>query len=296
MQPLKSALRSKQLSKSLSGAEPEKLKYHERESSILRHSVVERCFYNLKLMSQLLPEKSEDEAFLQEFKNGFTTVGDVEKKIEDYFNWDLGDGLTLRKLFSHEYWAVKRAVSSIKTASMQIDILSQSKSLKEFSKKIPAAVDSVMESLKAVDIALREFKIDVGHLVAEVLGLHKHALAKDGIEIKPPASSSDVPSFYGDRTRLRDAISEVLRNAHKHAFPQDHKGQKQISVSISRKGNGVVVTIEDNGVGIDLARLEKMNKNRGSQIIRTTIENHNGTINWEPTSGGGTIVTIEIPV
>jgi len=44
-------------------------------------------------------------------------------------------------------------------------------------------------------------------------------------------------------------LNELVTNAYKHGFPENREGT--IHVSLRRKENSAILTVEDNGVGFD---------------------------------------------
>ena len=106
---------------------------------------------------------------------------------------------------------------------------------------------------------------------------------------------------------LELAFINLLDNGAKYS-----KGPADIFVSITLKGDEVVITIRDKGIGIPEADLEnifqrfytvdKAHSRRlggaglGLSIVKTIIDKHNGKISVTSTLGKGTTFTIVLPV
>jgi len=107
-----------------------------------------------------------------------------------------------------------------------------------------------------------------------------------------------------DRTQLIRVITNLIKNAIQ-AIPEDQE-TKMISVIIEKIKNEVVITIKDNGTGIDPQHINNIfepkftTKNSGMGlglgIIKNIIENYNGTITFETKFGRGTIFIVTLPI
>ena len=79
-----------------------------------------------------------------------------------------------------------------------------------------------------------------------------------------------------------------------------------ILVSIERIKNEVIITIKDNGTGINPEHIDNIfepkftTKNSGMGlglgILKNIIENYNGTITFDTKFGRGTIFTVTLPI
>lgn len=107
-----------------------------------------------------------------------------------------------------------------------------------------------------------------------------------------------------DRTQLIRVITNLVKNAIQ-AIPENQE-TKMVLVTIERIKNEVIITIKDNGTGIDPDHIDNIfepkftTKNSGMGlglgIIKNIIENYNGTITFETKFGKGTIFTVILPI
>jgi two-component system nitrogen regulation sensor histidine kinase NtrY len=107
-----------------------------------------------------------------------------------------------------------------------------------------------------------------------------------------------------DRTQLVRVITNLVKNA-TQAIPEDQE-TKMVLIRIERIKNEVIITIKDNGTGIDPEHINNIfepkftTKNSGMGlglgIIKNIIENYNGTITFETKFGKGTIFTVTLPI
>ena len=112
-----------------------------------------------------------------------------------------------------------------------------------------------------------------------------------------------LPPISGDPERLKQVFCNVLDNAAKHGG-----SGKRITASVCREGDFEVVRVRDYGPGIPEAELpfvkqkfyKGTSKARGSGIglavCDEIISLHNGIFNIGNADGGGTEVTILLPI
>ncbi|MFE3846951.1 sensor histidine kinase [Flavobacterium sp. LB3P45] len=117
---------------------------------------------------------------------------------------------------------------------------------------------------------------------------------------------SDSPEIISkiDRTQLIRIITNLVKNAIQ-AIPENQE-TKSIIVTVKKKQNNVLITVTDNGIGIqpkDIGRIFEpkfTTKNSGMGlglgIIKNIIENYKGTITFESEFGKGTTFTVSLPI
>ena len=106
-----------------------------------------------------------------------------------------------------------------------------------------------------------------------------------------------------DRTQLIRIITNLVKNAIQ-SIPEGR--QKRVAVTVTKRDNNVLITVEDNGIGIkpeDIIRIFEpkfTTKNSGMGlglgIIKNIIENYKGTITFETEYGTGTKFTVSLPI
>ena len=128
-------------------------------------------------------------------------------------------------------------------------------------------------------------------------------LSQDGIKLHYLDNDEDIPEISCDPKRLRQVFLNILDNAAKHGGEG-----KRIEASIHDEDGYVVIRIRDYGPGIpeDEIPLVKKKFYKGSSKARGTgiglavcdeiVEMHGGTLTLENAQGGGTLVTVKIPV
>lgn len=128
-------------------------------------------------------------------------------------------------------------------------------------------------------------------------------LAQDGITLEYLDNDDDFPEILCDAKRLRQVFLNILDNAAKHGGEG-----KRIEASIHSASDSVVVEIRDFGPGIpeDEIPLVKKKFYKGSSKARGSgiglavsdeiVEMHGGTLELANAPGGGTLVTVTLPV
>jgi signal transduction histidine kinase len=118
--------------------------------------------------------------------------------------------------------------------------------------------------------------------------------------------AEDLPKIEGDRDKLKQVFINLLSNAHKYNRPNG-----SIIVSAEVKGDEVLISVEDTGIGIsenDIPNLfEKFYRVPGSDKISTgsglglsiskrIVEAHGGRIIVSSKLGQGTIFAVHLPL
>ena len=128
-------------------------------------------------------------------------------------------------------------------------------------------------------------------------------LTQDGIQLEYLDTDEDIPEIACDPQRLRQVFLNILDNAAKHG-----KDGKRIDASIALEGDAVAVRIRDYGPGIpeDELSLVKRKFYKGSSKARGSgiglavcdeiVQMHGGTLTLENADGGGTLVTVMVPI
>jgi PAS domain S-box-containing protein len=142
--------------------------------------------------------------------------------------------------------------------------------------------------------------VNVRNIINDSLAMLFSAMERMSIEVSVNIQA-DLPLIKGDRTRLMQAVLNLLKNS-MEALDGDAK-VKTIMIS-AFSGNGkLVLKVEDNGKGIDQTTIRQLfkrgftTKSSGSGMglysCRTIIESHEGSIDISSEGNGkGTVVTI----
>lgn len=107
-----------------------------------------------------------------------------------------------------------------------------------------------------------------------------------------------------DRTQLIRIITNLVKNAIQ-SIPEEQE-VKKVAVTVKKENNSVLISVEDNGSGIEVENREHVFEPKfttktsgmglGLGIIKNIIENYKGTITFETELGKGTVFTVSLPL
>ena len=150
-----------------------------------------------------------------------------------------------------------------------------------------------------LDVQMRDIRAEF----EDTIFMYGSRLRQEGIELEYLENDEDIPEIPCDAARLRQVFLNILDNAVKHGG----SGRK-ITAQIKLDDGAVVIRIRDFGPGIPEEELPHVKrkfykgsaKARGSGIglavCDEIVSMHNGTLDIANAPGGGTCVTIRLPV
>lgn len=144
---------------------------------------------------------------------------------------------------------------------------------------------------------------DIRSEFEDTVYMYSSRLTQDGITLEYLDNDDDIPEIPCDPERMRQVFLNILDNAAKHGG-----NGKQIDASMHLEDDTILVRIRDYGPGIpeDEIPLVKKKFYKGSSKARGTgiglavcdeiVEMHRGTLTLENAEGGGTLVTVALPI
>lgn len=145
----------------------------------------------------------------------------------------------------------------------------------------------------------RRDPIDMKKLLEEAVELCRHDLESKRVPVQIEVDSR-IPRVYGDNVRLRQSLVNLLLNSAQAST------EGPVELSASLQDHDVVLEVRDRGTGIDPEILAQVfepffttrsdGTGLGLAITRKIVENHGGTISIRPRPGGGTTVTLRLPL
>jgi two-component system, NarL family, sensor kinase len=112
---------------------------------------------------------------------------------------------------------------------------------------------------------------------------------KKALEVHLYTEGLDERFDSNTETVLYRIIQECVNNVIKHA------GATTLDISVIRDKDGISATIEDNGKGFDTKDNEKF-EGIGLKNILTRVDYLKGTVEFDSTPGGGTVVSLHVPL
>ena len=176
--------------------------------------------------------------------------------------------------------------------------------LKE-TRRLSSMVEELLDFTKIQDgrFSLQIEPMDIQAEFEDAIFTYRELFRQEGIEVNYHAPEEMIDPISGDSERLKQVFCNVLDNAAKHGG-----SGKCIDASISQQEQQVVLKIRDYGPGIPEEELpfvkqkfyKGSSKARGSGIglavCDEIVQRHSGTFDIANAPGGGTVVTICLPL
>jgi signal transduction histidine kinase len=150
--------------------------------------------------------------------------------------------------------------------------------------------------------------VDIARVVADAVGGVESDARERGVSVALRASQA-LPLMAGDPEALRSAIQNVIGNAVKYSSAG---AVVDVAIDGDPAHDRVRIVVSDRGLGIDGADLPHLFKpfyrgrravaaqirgtGVGLSVVRHVIDAHRGEIAIAPRQGGGTTVTVTLPI
>ncbi len=148
----------------------------------------------------------------------------------------------------------------------------------------------------------RKIRVDLNAVVEEGLYFLESRCARNGITIVR-VLSPELPKITADASQLRQVFVNLAVNAI-HAMP----GGGTLKATTRRSGDGVALSVEDNGIGMSEQVLKKVfipffttkDVNEGTglglPVVHGIVTSHGGTIHVDSSPGQGARFDVELPI
>lgn len=144
---------------------------------------------------------------------------------------------------------------------------------------------------------------DIGGVFEDTVYMYGTRLKQEGIHLDYTGEDLEIPEIPCDHKRMRQVFLNILDNAAKHGGEG-----KRILASRECVDEEVIFRVRDYGPGIPQEELPLVKKKfyKGSSKMRGTgiglavsdeiVQMHGGTLQLENAPGGGTLVTVRLPL
>jgi PAS domain S-box-containing protein len=146
--------------------------------------------------------------------------------------------------------------------------------------------------------------IDLSTIVERTLQLHEHSLRRNQVQVDF-TPRTDLPQIVGDANQLIQVFLNLISNAEQAIHEVRDSGR--IQIRLNHAGDNVVVTVQDDGVGISPEGMPKLfdpfyttkrpggGTGLGLSICLSIAREHGGTIQAESLPGGGSAFSVYLP-
>jgi len=146
--------------------------------------------------------------------------------------------------------------------------------------------------------------IDLSTIIERTLQLHEHSLRRNQVQVDF-TPRTDLPPIVGDANQLIQVFLNLISNAEQAIHEVRESGRIQIRLTLA--GENVVVTVQDDGVGISPEAMPRLfdpfyttkrpggGTGLGLSICLSIAREHGGTIQAEPLPGGGSAFSVYLP-
>ncbi len=151
----------------------------------------------------------------------------------------------------------------------------------------------------------RKICLNLSELIQRSLQLHEHSLRTNRITVDFSAPP-DLPLVLGDASQLTQVFLNLIANAEQAI--REVRDHGRLRIRVTRAGDRVVATFEDDGAGIPREILPRIfdpffttkrpgrGTGLGLSICLAILREHNGEIEAEPREEGGSLFTTSLPI
>jgi two-component sensor histidine kinase len=132
--------------------------------------------------------------------------------------------------------------------------------------------------------------VDLGTYVEQLCADLAELYGTEHRNVQQACSTIPMPVDLDTVTALGMAAGELITNCYVHAFPAGKSGTIEVSLFVSKVGDGML-TIKDNGIGFDIMA---ENKRHGVGLVKQLMRQVNGSFDMQ--SDGGTSWTLSFPI
>lgn len=247
---------------------------------------MKKLYEELKKQKELVDKLLEHERVLDQRKNQFISIASHNLRtplttIKGYLEF-----LKRENKDSQDLAGIERGVKNLENLTEElIDIASFEK-----------------EELK-----LHKERVKIEELVGPMLIDYKYVAKIKGVELVAPKNLANLPQVELDTHQVRQALFNLLDNALKFT----ESGGKT-EVSVVKEGKYLVLSVKDNGIGIEKENIKNLftkfglleegltynyrGTGLGLYIAKLIAESHGGKVGVQSTPGKGSTFSIYLPL
>jgi PAS domain S-box-containing protein len=164
----------------------------------------------------------------------------------------------------------------------------------------------VIEGIRAMfkNVSREKALLDVNQVIREVLALLHYELQSHQVLVRANLSPK-LPPVLADAVQLHQVIANLVTNAIEAMAAVTDRARTLRVKSTPRETDGVLITVEDSGTGIDAEAVTRIfdpffttkshGMGMGLSICRSIIEAHEGRLSAHSAPDGGAVFQIDLP-
>lgn len=164
----------------------------------------------------------------------------------------------------------------------------------------------VIEGIRAMfkNVSREKALLDVNQVIREVLALLHYELQSHQVLVRTNLSPK-LPPVLADAVQLHQVIANLVTNAIEAMAAVTDRARTLRVKSTPRETDGVLITVEDSGTGIDAEAVTRIfdpffttkshGMGMGLSICRSIIEAHEGRLSAHSAPDGGAVFQIDLP-
>ena len=224
-------------------------------------------------------ERSNIEAALRKAENALiTAVVDAQEKERKRIAEDLHDG------FGQIMSAIKLNLNSL---IPEADDLPDEK--KKTYSTLASLIDNGTHEIRSISRNLMPAFLMEDGLVEALRNLCDSTANSNTISLDFHSTVENLDLGGATNAGIYRIFQELINNILKHS------SASRVYIQLVDHGNSIVLMVEDNGIGFDVAQQTQFN-GLGLKNIVARVKSMNGAINIDSMPGNGTTITAEIPI
>lgn len=208
---------------------------------------------------------------------------------------------------SHELRGPLMSISGIsKLAKLEVEdptILEYFEMIDSATVKLDDYIYKMLDFYRSTKIDHKVTSVDFKELVKEQMEAYHAKFDLKGFNLDIQIIQDTV--FYSDEAKIRVILNNLFSNSVQ--FQKQESGPRNISLTINVMENEAIITIEDNGIGIDSkhhvdvfnlftrATQKNVGVGLGLYMVKEAVEQMGGKINLESEVNEGTEITVTLP-
>ena len=280
----------------------------QQADSHVRHSIVEACFYNLRLYGDLLLNRRDKPGFREKLQANLDQLPAIRDELADYFALPVG-GRPLAAYFAEQDAVVSRELAVLsETAADLADRYDDEPRQRRFAETVPPTIDRIMTALGEITAHLRGIKVDLVSALQQVVALHEDRLSAQGVSVRFTNKNGEAAPVFGDRRELMNAFGELIKNAAKHGLAGLPAGRPKVigivlrlvtltqqtyQIDVADSGRGIPDVVRDR---LGVRGVTTGGTGEGFAMVRQIIEDrHLGSLAVLSREGTGTLIRLHLP-